>query len=158
MIFERKKSIHAIDTCVFLENTLDTHLGNICTKHLVNMGKGKYYNGVLSVSVLGEIVMIIQRDIQDPLERIDKLRYLEELIRRRNISFVTPRREDHLLIDRLMDIERGLEELDALHLVSAKRANAEVFLTFDKALLSTEAKNNLEKMLNLKIEHPIEFI
>ncbi|MBI4162743.1 MAG: hypothetical protein HY513_03595 [Candidatus Aenigmarchaeota archaeon] len=93
---ESSKPLHCIDTSVFLEMTLDTKEGKICQSHLANMGKGKYYRGVLPLSVL-----------------------------------------------------------DAEHLVSAKRACANVFITLDKKLIYNTA---LEKELGIKIKPPSDFV
>ncbi len=62
---------------------------------------------------------------------------------------------DHLLIDELMKAEEMLEELDAEHLVCAKKAGVSAFLTFDSKLLGNKT---LESKLGLKIKHPQEFV
>ena len=55
---ENKKPLHCIDTSVFLESTFDTKIGEICKTHLNNMGKGKFFRGIMPLSVLGEINLI----------------------------------------------------------------------------------------------------
>ncbi len=152
---EIKKPLHCIDSNIFLESTVDSKLGEICKSHLSNMGKGKYYRGIVPVSVLGEINLIIFRDLKEPIDRISRLELLEKFIRLRDIDFVAPKREDHLLIDELMEAETRLEEMDAEHLVCAKRAGASVFLTFDSKLLGNRT---LESILGMRIKHPQEFV
>jgi len=151
---EQTKPLHCIDTNVFLESTIDTKLGEICRSHLSNMGKGKYYRGVIPVSVLGETMMIIFRDNNDPAERMAKLDLLEKFMRMRNISFAVPKSEDHILIDELIR-EYRVEELDAEHLASGKRAGADAFVTFDSDMLNNKT---LKEKLGLEIKHPKEFI
>lgn len=152
---EASKPLHCIDTSVFLEMTLDTKEGKICQSHLANMGKGKYYKGVLPLSVLGEIVMVTFRDVNSPDERVERLRLLEEFARKRNIGCVVLHREDHKFIDKLMDIVYNLEEVDAEHLACAKRCGADVFITLDKKLIGSV---ELERELGIKIRSPSDFV
>ncbi len=135
---ESAKPLHCIDTSVFLESLIDSRLGGLCKSHINNMGKGKYFRGVMSVSVLGEINLIIFRDIDDRIERIDLLDALESFVRLRDISFVAPQKDDYLLIHELMDIETRLDELDSEHIVCAKRAGANAFITLDEKLIVTQ--------------------
>ncbi len=119
---ENAKPLHCIDTSVFLESDLDTKIGEVCRRHMNNMGKGKFFSGVMPVSVLGEINLIIFRDVSDPNERKEVFDALERFVRMRNIGFVAPKKDDYRFIHEIMSIEARLDELDAEHLVCAKRA------------------------------------
>jgi len=150
---EGTKPLHCIDSSVFLESKLDTKLGEICKSHMNNMGKGKYFRGVIPVSVLGEINMVIFRDMAEPIERITQFELLEKFIRLRSVNIVVPKREDYMLVHDIMEVDNRLDELDAEHLVSAARSNADAFVTLDKHLVGNKT---LESKLKLKIIHPEE--
>ena len=151
---ESKKPLHCIDTSVFLESTLETKIGDICKSHLNNMGKGKYFRGVMPMSVLGEISMVVFRDIKNSDESAAKFDLLEKFVKLRSIDFVAAKKEDYQLIDKLIENER-IEPTDAQHLVCAKRAGANVFITLDAELIDNK---NLENVLGLKIQHPSGFV
>ncbi|MBI4162790.1 MAG: hypothetical protein HY513_03840 [Candidatus Aenigmarchaeota archaeon] len=54
-----------------------------------------------------------------------------------------------------MDIEARLDELDTEHLVCAKRAGADIFITLDAMLIGNKT---LESKLGLLIKHPKDFV
>ncbi len=151
---ENKKPLHCIDTSVFLESTLDTKIGNICKSHLNNMGKGKYFRGIMPISVLGEINMIVFRDIKNSDERSTKFNLLEKFVKLRDIAFTIAEKEDYKLMIELIENER-IEPTDAQHVACAKRVSAKAFITLDTDLLNNK---NLENILDLKIQHPSEFV
>lgn len=62
---------------------------------------------------------------------------------------------DYSLIHELMNIEPRLDELDTEHLVCAKRAGADVFITLDEMLIGNPI---LESKLSILIKHPREFV
>lgn len=152
---ESSKPLHCIDTSVLLESELDTKLGEVCRKHLNNMGNGKFFRGVLPVSVLGEINLVIFRDISDPGERTEAFNALERFVRFRNISLAVPKKEDYTFISELMNLEPRLDELDTEHLICAKRSQATAFITLDKLLINNKT---LETKLKLGIKHPEDFV
>ena len=152
---EVSKPLHFIDTSVFLESILDTRAGVICKAHLNNMGKGKYFRAVLSVSVLGEISLIIFRDMSDKKERLEIFDALERFISIRNVDLMVQKKNDYSLVHEIMNIESRLDELDTEHLVCAKRAGADVFITLDEKLIGNSV---LESKLGLLIKHPNEFV
>lgn len=152
---ELAKPLHCIDTSVFLESMSDSHLGEVCKSHLNNMGKGKYFRGVMPISVLGEISMVIVRDMADGVERMNIFDALQSFIQIRNISFVTPKKSDYFAIYEIMNAEAMLDELDSEHLVCAKRAGADVFITLDKLLINNPT---IESKLGIRITHPKEFV
>ena len=141
--------MHHIDTDVLIESLKETKLGDICSEYLNKVGYK--YRGVISLSVLGEFLLIIIRDNETIEQKEIALRALDRLIEKRKVSFSTPTIETFNIAKDIFNLDSRIEPADALHYATSIKDNANTFVTFDGKM---ERNKTLENAFGVKIIHP----
>lgn len=141
--------LHFIDTDVIFEANNDTKLGNQCSDYLNRVGYK--YRDVLPLSVMGELFLITFRDVKDSTEKYILFKSIDNIIKKRKIEFSVLRHGSLNYINKIKEIDYGIEDTDALHLANCIQENGDTFVTFDGKLVDNR---ELEKEFNIKIMHP----
>lgn len=141
--------LHHIDTDVLIESLKETKLGDICSEYLNKIGYK--YRGVISLSVLGEFLLITIRD-NDTIEQKEfALRVFDRLIAKRKIRFSTPSIETYNTTSNIINLDSRIEPSDALHYATAVKDKANTFVSFDEKMVDNKT---LENAFGVKIIHP----
>lgn len=141
--------LHNIDTDIFVESSKESKLGDICVDYLNRVGYK--YRGTVSLSVLGEFLLITLRDTKNIEDRELALRIFDRTVRKQKISFVAPKTETYETAIKIIDMDSRVEQTDALHYALAVQEKANAFVTFDQKLVGNRT---LEKEFGVKIIHP----
>ncbi len=150
---ERKwlaKPLHFLDASVLIETLIETKLGEKCAEYL-NRLKIKY-RGVAPLSVIGEYFMTMFYD--EKIEERHKQKaftFLEDLIRHKKVLSASPDKETFRLIERIQEVEREIENMDALHYATAVINRADVFVTLDRKMIESKT---LEMEFGVKVMSP----
>jgi predicted nucleic acid-binding protein len=142
------KPLHFIDTSVILEAfSEDGKYREECKSYLNTAGYK--FIGFLSLSVLGEILVVINNREKEAKELF--IGWLHHIIKRKKIKLIVPRFEVLEIIKRLKEADYKIEFVDALHLSTAIENNANAFVTLDEKLVGNI---KIEKEFKIKILHP----
>lgn len=150
---ERKWSslpLHHIDTSVifgaFVENE---KFREECKNYLNKVGYK--YRGQLSVSVIGEIFMILRDVFDQEVDRELFFIFFDKLMRKRCIEFIGTTFETNDKLRAIREADYEIEPLDGLHLAITIISGSKVFVTLDQKLLK---RTRLENKFNIRIVHP----
>jgi len=141
--------LHHIDTDIFIESDKETKLGDICASYLNKVGYK--YRGTVSLSVLGEFLLITLRDTEKPEDKELAIRIFDRMIRKRKIRFVTPATEAYETAVKVIKLDSRIENTDALHYAIAVQEKSNAFVTFDGKMVGNKI---LEKEFGVKIIPP----
>ncbi len=141
--------LHHIDTDIIIEAGKDTKLGNICIDYMNRIGYK--YRGVISLSVLGEFLLVILRDMKKLEDKELILRAFDRTIKKQKIGFAAPKPETYQIVSRVISLDSRIEPTDALHYALAVQEKAGAFVTFDQKMVENRT---LEKEFGVKIIHP----
>ncbi len=144
--------LHHIDTNILIESFEETKFGVISSNYLNKIGYN--YRGRISLSALGEFLLIVLRDYVS-VERELTIRKLYDLLGKRKITFLTPTKTTFNIATKVMELDFRIEPTDALHYATAVQENAKSFVTLDKILLENYI---IENEFGVKIKHPEFFI
>ena len=145
----QKLPLHHIDTGILIEAGKDTELGNICIDYMNRVGYK--YRGTISLSVLGEFLLVILRDMEKPEGKELVLRAFDRTIRKQKIDFATPEAEAYEIAGKIIHLDPRIEKTDALHYALAVQEKANTFVTFDQKMVGNRS---LEREFGVKIIHP----
>ena len=141
--------LHHIDTAIFIESDKETKLGDICAEYLNKVGYK--YRGAISLSVLGEFLLVTLRDAKTSEDRELALRIFDHIIKKRKIHFATPKIEAYETAVKVIDLDSRIEKTDALHYAIAVQEKARAFVTLDEKMVESRT---LENKFDVKIIHP----
>ena len=134
---------------IFVEAIRETKLGNICTDYINRIGYK--YRGTVSLSVLGEFLLITIRDTKNPEDRELAFRIFDRILKKQKIGFITPEIEAYETTLKIIRADSRIEQTDALHYALAVQEKADTFVTFDQKMAGNI---RLEKEFGVKIIHP----
>ncbi len=147
------KPSHHIDTSILIGSFLeDEEFKDECKNYLNKVGYR--YRGHLSVSVTGELFMILKERISEQSEREFFFTFFDNLIKKRLIEYVSTNFEVYKKVAEVKDVCYDIDPLDALHLATAIVKGANVFITLDKDLIND---GRLQSTFKIKIIHPKDF-
>ncbi len=148
----RALPLHHVDTSVILESFFqDAKYAEECKQYLNKIGYK--YRGELSISVIGEVFVVIETDVKEAENKELFFRFFDSLIKRRKTMFATGDFNAYDLTAKIKNIETRIEPSDALHLAIAIQHKANVFVTLDEKIIHNR---DLEKEFGIKILHPSE--
>ena len=144
----KSKGTCFIDTCVILEVLVGkkSERKGECERFLRKIGN--VYDGMVSVSVLGEYVYIACTKEKHQAERL--LEFLSNAIIPSNTQITFPNKDTMKIFDNLNEIDDRIEFMDALHLACAINHKADYFVTLETRNFSKE----IEKKYLIKIREP----
>lgn len=144
---------HHIDTSIFIGSFLeDEEFKDECKNYLDKVGYR--YRGHLSVSVTGELFVILTERISEQSEREFFFTFFDNLVRKRRIAYISPNFDVYQKIAEVRAVCYDLEPLDALHLATAIVQGADTFVTLDRGLIND---GKLQATFKIKIVHPKDF-
>jgi len=143
--------LHHIDACVVLEVLIKQKEYEDCKNYLNR--SGNKYRGIISISALGEILMVSIKKFEKETEGGRVSLFIGELANKRKIDFSAPQFRTHPLVEKIKLIESRAEPMDALNLATAITENADVFVTLDGKLIGNK---KIESAFKIKIKHPRE--
>ncbi len=124
-----KLPLHFIDTSVLVEALKDTKAGKQCSEYLNRIGYN--YRGALCLTVIGEFFLIIFRDVQDQTAKDLAFEFLDRLVKRNKIKFSSLKYENFNTVDRIKELDRSIEDMDAVHLANCIEDKNAMFVTLD---------------------------
>ncbi len=141
--------LHHIDTDVIIESIKGTKLGEICSDYLNRVGYK--YRGTISLSVLGEFLLVTLRDEETIEDKELNIRSLNTLIKKRKIQFLSALKSTYQTTVKIMELDTRIEPTDALNYALAVQENANNFVSLDEKMI---CNTTLENVFGVKIKHP----
>lgn|SRR3972149_4692265 len=142
--------LHHIDTSVIVEAFFeDSKFYHECKGYLNSIGYK--FRGSLSLSVVGELFLVIERDIKEEFLRELFFEFFDKLIQIRKVSITSPRVDSYKTAIKLKEWDYLIEDVDSLHVATAATSRAQFFATLDEKLVSNK---RIESSVGLKMIRP----
>lgn len=144
-----KLPLHFFDTCTLVEALKDTKTGVQCSEYLNRIGYN--YRGTLCLTVIGEFFLTTFRDVKEKTAKELGFEFIDRFIKNRSANFSSLKYDSLHIIDRIKELDRSIEDSDAMHIANCIQDNGAVFVTIDERILESKI---LENEFGIKLMHP----
>lgn len=146
------KETHHIDTSVVLGAFTEKDKWHYECVEYLNKAGYKYVPKI-SVSVAGEIFMIVEEKFNEAFVRELFFSFFDRIVRRKGMSFDSFTARAAGIFKSIRSVDYSIEPLDALHLSILLDNGVKTFVTLDKLLLESK---EVEREFGIRMVHPGE--